>query len=249
MSTNFVVMKGISKRFGAVVALNKVDLKLDHGEVLGLVGDNAAGKSTLMKILSGKYQPDSGEIIIDDHQKSFTGPNEARRFGIEMVYQDFALIPELSVTRNIFLGREKTRRRFGISTLDDRAMDLQTHTHLENLGLRIPPVSSAVRELSGGQQQAVAIARATAFNSKLVIMDEPTANLGATAIEKVRKTILKLKENGIAVIIISHRIEDILAVGDRLMVLRQGRMVGSRTVEDTDAKKIVHMIVTGEAQD
>jgi len=249
MSKNFVVMKGISKRFGAVVALNKVDLKLDHGEVLGLVGDNAAGKSTLMKILSGKYQPDSGEIIIEDHQKRFTGPIEARRFGIEMVYQDFALVPELSVTKNIFLGREKTRLRFGIRTLDDRAMDLEAHTHLENLGLRIPPVTSAVRELSGGQQQAVAIARATAFNSKLVIMDEPTANLGATAIEKVRKTILKLKENGIAVIIISHRIEDILAVGDRLMVLKQGRLVGSQAVVETDTKKIVHMIVTGEVQD
>jgi len=249
MSANFVEMKGISKRFGAVTALNNVDLKLGQGEILGLVGDNAAGKSTLMKILSGNYQPDKGEIIIDGNQKRFTGPIDARRFGIEMVYQDFALIPELSVTRNIFLGREKTNRLFGIETLDDKGMDLQAHSHLENLGLRIPPVSSAVRELSGGQQQAVAIARATGFDAKLVIMDEPTANLGATAIEKVRKTILKLKENGIAVIIISHRIEDILAVGDRLMVLRQGRMVGTQKVDDTDTKKIVHMIVTGEAQD
>ena len=249
MSANYVEMKGISKRFGAVIALDNVDLKLGQGEILGLVGDNAAGKSTLMKILSGNYQPDNGEIIIDGHQKRFTRPIDARRFGIEMVYHDFALIPELSVTRNIFLGREKTNRLFGIKTLDDKGMDLQAHSHLENLGLRIPPVSSSVRELSGGQQQAVAIARATGFDAKLVIMDEPTANLGATAIEKVRKTILKLKENGIAVIIISHRIEDILAVGDRLMVLRQGRMVGSQAVDDTDKKKIVHMIVTGEAQD
>ena len=249
MSANYVEMKGISKRFGAVIALDNVDLKLGQGEILGLVGDNAAGKSTLMKILSGNFQPDNGEIIIDGHQKRFTRPIDARRFGIEMVYQDFALIPELSVTRNIFLGREKTNRLFGIKTLDDKGMDLQAHSHLENLGLRIPPVSSSVRELSGGQQQAVAIARATGFDAKLVIMDEPTANLGATAIEKVRKTILKLKENGIAVIIISHRIEDILAVGDRLMVLRQGKMVGSQAVNDTDTKKIVHMIVTGETQD
>ena len=248
-NSNFIEMRGISKRFGSVIALCDVNLSLARGEVLGLVGDNAAGKSTLMKILSGNYQPDSGEIFVDSESKRFNKPVDARRFGIEMVYQDFALIPELSVTRNIFLGREITKRSMGIKTLDDKAMDRRAHSHLETLGLRIPPVSSAVRELSGGQQQAVAIARATAFNAKLVIMDEPTANLGASAIEKVRETILRLKTKGISVIIISHRLEDILTVGDRLLVMKQGKAVGIRKVKDTDTKKIVHMIVTGENKD
>ena len=232
MSANYVEMKGISKRFGAVIALDNVDLKLGQGEILGLVGDNAAGKSTLMKILSGNYQPDNGEIIIDGHQKRFTRPIDARRFGIEMVYQDFALIPELSVTRNIFLGREKTNRLFGIKTLDDKGMDLQAHSHLENLGLRIPPVSSSVRELSGGQQQAVAIARATGFDAKLVIMDEPTAALGPEETAKVGDLIHNLKKQNITIILISHDIHDVFDYSDRVAVLKNGALVGKRLIKD-----------------
>ncbi len=246
MKTPLVTMKGISKRFGAVIALSKVDLTLNHGEVLGLVGDNAAGKSTLVKILSGAYQSDSGEIFIEGQLQRFSGPMEARSFGIEMVYQDFALVPELSVMQNIFLGREIVGGRFGIKYLDKREMDRQSNRHLDSLGLRIPPVSSAVRELSGGQQQAVAIARATGFAAKAIIMDEPTANLGAPAIEKVRKTILRLKNNGVSIIIISHRLEDIFAVGDRVMVLKRGKLVGTRLVCDTEQSEVLHMIVAGE---
>jgi len=246
VNTPLVTMKGISKRFGAVIALSKVDLTLNHGEVLGLVGDNAAGKSTLMKILSGAYQSDGGEILIEGQLQRFSGPMEARSFGIEMVYQDFALVPELSVTQNIFLGREIVRGRFGVKRLDKREMDRQSNSHLNSLGLRIPPVSSAVRELSGGQQQAVAIARATGFAANVIIMDEPTANLGAPAIEKVRKTILRLKNSGISIIVISHRLEDIFAVGDRVMVLKRGKLVGTRLVCDTEQSEILHMIVAGE---
>jgi len=241
----FIAMHGITKRFGGVVALRGVDLEVGHGEVLGLVGDNAAGKSTLMKILSGAYQPDNGTIGIDGRDVTFAGPEAARALGIEMVYQDFALVPELSVTQNIFLGREITRRRFGISTLDQRQMAKRARELFERIGIRIPPVTTPVRALSGGQQQAVAIARATGFDCRLVIMDEPTANLGASAIDKVRETITRLKAQDIAVILISHRLEDIFAVGDRFVVMKHGRIVAERAVADTHADEIVSMIVAG----
>jgi len=238
-------MQGIAKRFGGVVALRGVDLQVGHGEVLGLVGDNAAGKSTLMKILSGAYQPDRGTIRIDGRNVTFAGPQEARALGLEMVYQDFALVPELSVTQNIFLGREITKRRLGVSTLDQREMAKRARELFERLGIRIPPVTTPVRALSGGQQQAVAIARATGFDCRVVIMDEPTANLGASAIDKVRETITRLKAAGITVILISHRLEDVFAVGDRFVVMKHGRVVAERAVADTHADEIVAMIVAG----
>src|SRR5262249_10965475 len=159
---------------------------------------------------------------------------------------DFALVPQLTVTQNIFLGRERVRRPFGLATLDRRQMDADAEAMFRKLGLRVPSVGSPVRELSGGQQQAVAIARATAFAAKLVIMDEPTANLGASAIAKVRETIVRLKQADVAVIIISHRLEDIFTVGDRFMVMKHGHVVGSRNVSDTAPDEIVHMIVAGD---
>jgi simple sugar transport system ATP-binding protein len=245
MSPPLIEMRAISKTFGAVVALRRVDLTIDRGEVLGLVGDNAAGKSTLMKVLSGAYTPDAGEILVAGHAVRFDGPIAARAAGIEMIYQDFALIPQLTVTQNIFLGRERLHRRLGVATLDRRRMDEAAAAMFRKLGLRVPSVGSPVRELSGGQQQAVAIARATAFDARLVIMDEPTANLGASAIAKVRETIARLKADGVAVIIISHRLEDIFTVGDRFMVMKHGHVVGSRHVSDTAMDEIVHMIVAG----
>ena len=245
MRPPLVEMRGISKSFGAVAALRRVDLAVAAGEVLGLVGDNAAGKSTLMKILSGAYQPDAGEILVEGRKVEFDGPIAARAAGIEMIYQDFALVPQLTVTQNIFLGREKLHRHLGIATLDRRAMDEAAEAMFGRLGLRIPSVGSPVRELSGGQQQAVAIARATGFDAKLVIMDEPTANLGASAIAKVRETISRMKASGVAVIIISHRLEDIFTVGDRLLVMKHGHVVRSRSVTDTATGEIVHMIVAG----
>ena len=245
MAMPLVEMRQISKRFGAVTALRAVSLSVDHGEVVGLVGDNAAGKSTLMKILAGAYTPDGGEILIEGAPVRFNGPIAARDAGIEMIYQDYALVPELTVTQNIFLGRERTRRRLGVQTLDKKAMNAEAEAMFGKLGLRVPAVTSSVRALSGGQQQAVAIARATAFSAKLVIMDEPTANLGASAIDKVRETIQRLKASGVAVVIISHRLEDIFTVGDRMVVMKHGQLVGSRAVDDTETGEIVHMIVAG----
>jgi ABC-type sugar transport system ATPase subunit len=240
-----VAMQGIEKTFGAVRALRGVDFIVLPGEVVGLVGDNAAGKSTLMKILSGSYVPDRGEIRIDGTLARFDGPMAARAAGIEMVYQDFALVPELSVTQNIFLGREFVRRRLGIGLLDKGGMDRRARELLTRLGLRVPPVDTPVRALSGGQQQAVAIARATAFDARLVILDEPTANLGATAIAKVRETIAGLKRHGVAVVVISHRLEDVMETADRVVVMKHGQVVGDRAVRDTAADEIVHMIVAG----
>ncbi len=246
MSDHLVEMRLISKSFGAVVALRQVSFALDAGEVVGLVGDNAAGKSTLMKILSGAYTPDSGEILLDGHPCHFDSPMAARAAGIEMVYQDFALVPELSVTQNIFLGRELLHRGLRSRFLDKRTMSERATHLIERLGLRVPPGDTPVRAISGGQQQAVAIARATAFDARLVIMDEPTANLSAAAIGKVREAIGNLKSHGVAVVIISHRIEDILETADRAVVLKRGQVVGERRVADTGSDEILHMIVAGQ---
>jgi simple sugar transport system ATP-binding protein len=245
VSAPFVAMRHISKTFGAVRALRRVDFEVAQGEIVGLVGDNAAGKSTLMKVLTGVYTPDAGEVLIDGRPVRFVSPMDARAAGIEMVYQDFALVPELSVTQNIFLGHEVMRGFIGLRFLDQQAMAKQASELFGRLGLRIPPLDTPVRGLSGGQQQAVAVARATAFDAKLVIMDEPTANLGATAIAKVRETIGRLKAQGVAVTLISHRLEDVFTTADRVVVMKHGHIVGSRRVADTAADEVLHMIVAG----
>jgi len=204
-----VEMKDIRKNFGAVQALKGVDLILNHNQVLGLIGDNAAGKSTLMKVLSGAYVADEGNILFEGQPVHIAKPEDSRHLGIEMVYQDFALAGNIDVAGNIFLGRERTLGGLGkvLRVMDRRGMNQDD-------------------ELSGGQRQAVAIGRATAFNAKAVIMDEPTASLSVSAIEKVLELIKQLKDHHVAVIIISHRLEDILTVSDRIMVLRLGRRVG-----------------------
>ncbi len=246
MTTPLIEMRDITKTFGAVVALRHVSLTVQAAEIVGLVGDNAAGKSTLMKILAGVLKPDVGEILLNGNQVQFDGPMDARASGIEMVYQDFALVPELSVTQNIFLGRELTGGGFRSRFLDNRRMNERAAHLIERLGLRIPPVDTPVRAISGGQQQAVAIARATAFEARLVIMDEPTASLGASAIEKVRQSLVQLKNHGVAVIVISHRLEDIISTADRVVVLKHGHLVGERPVAETHGDELLYMIVAGK---
>lgn len=223
-----VEMKGIRKNFGAVQALKGVDLTLHHNEVLGLVGDNAAGKSTLMKVLSGAYVADEGDILLEGERATITKPEDSRHLGIEMVYQDFALAGNIDVAGNIFLGRERTLGGLGklLQILNRRRMNEESRELLGRLRIEVESVRQKVNELSGGQRQAVAIGRATAFNAKVVIMDEPTASLSVAAIEKVLELIKQLKEHQVSVIIISHRLEDILTVSDRVMVLRLGRRVG-----------------------
>ena len=219
-------MRNIKKNFAAVQALRGVDLTLHHNEVLGLVGDNAAGKSTLMKVLSGAYMPDEGEIFIDGNKIHLSNTLDARRIGIEMVYQDLALANNLDITANVFLGRESVSTQIGpFGVMDNHRMEQEADRLLDRLKIDIPSVRLLVERLSGGQRQAVAIARATAFNSKVIIMDEPTAALSVAAISKVLDLVRELKSQGASIIIISHRLEDIYSVCDRMMVMRQGRKV------------------------
>ena len=225
--TPIVEMQDIQKNFGAVRALRGVNLNLYQNEVLGLVGDNAAGKSTLMKVLSGAYIPDKGQIKINGEIVEINSPLDSRNLGIEMVYQDFMLADNLDVASNVFLGHEAVRWKFGpLRILDKKLMEQDTRELIDRLKIDISSVRLKVQNLSGGQRQTVAIGRATAFDARVIIMDEPTAALSVAAIDKVIDLIQQLKEQGASIIIISHRLEDIFRCGDRVMVLRHGRKVG-----------------------
>ncbi|MDB4872750.1 MAG: transporter related protein, partial [Gemmatimonadales bacterium] len=214
MPEDRVVMRNIRKRYGMVEALRGVTLRVGVGEVVGLVGDNAAGKSTLMKILAGAVIPDSGEILFGHRQVSFSSPRDARQIGIEMVYQDLALCDDIDVAGNLFLGREP-RRAAGM-LLDTRRMHAEARAHLDALNIRIPLTDIPVRDLSGGQRQAVAIARAVTFDPKLLIMDEPTAALAVAEVETVLKLITTVAERGMSVIRNTHRLQDLIRICDRL---------------------------------
>ena len=239
--TPLVEMRAISKAFGAIQALKDVDLRLMPGEILGLVGDNSAGKSTLMKVLSGAYQRDSGEIQIEGEPTHFRNPHESRVRGIEMIYQDFALCGNMDIASNMFLGRWPKRGLF----VDRRRMEAEAAAVLKKLKVDVTSVRLKVESLSGGRQQSVAIARAIVSNPKVVILDEPTANLSVTATAQLLDTMLELKSHGVAQIIISHRLNDIFAVGDRVMVLKRGRLVGDRAIKQTSEDEVLGMIVQG----
>lgn len=235
-----VEMRGISKRFGAVQALQDVHLTLYPSEVLGLVGDNSAGKSTLMKILAGAYQPDGGQIFFQGVPVTLGSPRDARALGIAMVYQDFALAENMDVAQNIFLGRWPGR-----FVVNRRAMDEAARMVLEELGIEIPFLRQPVAGLSGGRKQAVAIARAFSASPKVLIMDEPTANLSQVAAQHVMEMVRTLKAKGVSVIIINHRIEEVFDVADRIAVLKHGRNVGTRVTSQTDPDEILELIITG----
>jgi simple sugar transport system ATP-binding protein len=236
-----VEMRQVDKSFGAVRALHHVDLVLYPGEILGLVGDNSAGKSTLMKILTGAYQRDTGEILVAGKSVHFKSPHESRDVGIEMIYQDFALCGNMDVGQNIFLGRWPRRGLF----VDRRRMYAEAESVLQRLKVDVNSVYQRVESLSGGRQQSVAIARAISFEPRVVILDEPTANLSVTATDRLLETMLELKKHGVAQIIISHRLVDIFAVGDRVMVLKRGENVGDRYIKNTDEQEILKIIVSG----
>jgi simple sugar transport system ATP-binding protein len=239
--TPIVEMRGVDKSFGAVNALRGVDLVLFPGEILGLVGDNSAGKSTLMKILTGAYQRDNGEILIAGAPVHFKSPHESRDVGIEMIYQDFALCGNMDVGQNIFLGRWPRKGPF----IDRKAMYSEADAVLKRLKVDVNSVYQRVESLSGGRQQSVAIARAISFNPRVVILDEPTANLSVMATERLLETMLELKKHGVAQIIISHRLQDIFLVGDRVMVLKRGENVGDRYIKYTTQQEVLGLIVSG----
>jgi simple sugar transport system ATP-binding protein len=240
-----IEMRGITKSFGAVQALRGADLKLMPNEVLGLVGDNAAGKSTLMKTLTGVHRPDSGELFFEGKPVIFDSPRASRAHGIEMIYQNLALAPNLDVVANVFLGREKTHEFLSrwLHWLDEKSMENDTRNLMDKLRINISSVRTNVERMSGGQQQAVAIARAVAFQARVVIMDEPTASLAVKEVGKVLDLIKNLRDSGVAVIIISHRLQDIFTVADRIMVLRGGQSVADHRVADTSMDDVVKYII------
>ncbi|HZP18690.1 MAG TPA: ATP-binding cassette domain-containing protein [Bauldia sp.] len=236
-----IEMRHIDKSFGAVRALFDVSLVLYPGEILGLVGDNSAGKSTLMKILTGAYQRDAGECLVAGQPVHFRSPHESRDRGIEMIYQDFALCGNMDVGQNIFLGRWPRRGIF----VNRRRMYEEANVVLKRLKVDVNSVYQRVESLSGGRQQSVAIARAISFDPKVVILDEPTANLSVMATERLLETMVELKKQGVAQIIISHRLQDIFAVGDRVMVLKRGENVGDRYIRNTTEHEVLGLIVSG----
>jgi D-xylose transport system ATP-binding protein len=241
--TPVLELRGITKTFGSVEALSDVDLEVRQGEVMALVGDNGAGKSTLIKTIAGIHAADSGEILFEGNTVSVSGPKDAARLGIEVVYQDLALCDNLDVVQNMFLGREAHNP---VQVLREPVMEQRTAETLKSLAVTtIRSVRQPVATLSGGQRQSVAVARAVMWNSKLVILDEPTAALGVAQTEQVLALVKRLGEQGLAVILISHNLHDIFAVADRITVLRLGRNAGLYERRATTQQEVVHAITAG----
>jgi simple sugar transport system ATP-binding protein len=239
-------LHGVSRAFGHVQALRDVDLDLRRGEVLGIVGDNGAGKSTLMKVIAGTVPPDAGSIHIDGRPVSIRSASDARALGIEMIYQDLALFDNLDVAANVFIGREPTVGARGVlGFMRERDMHARARDLLDRLRIRISSTRLLVEGLSGGQRQMVAVARAIAFDSRILIMDEPSAALGATESATVLDLIRGLHEHGVSVIVISHRIPEVLDIADRVVVMKGGRHVATVAAATTSVEECVNLIVSG----
>jgi ABC-type sugar transport system ATPase subunit len=245
MSEPLLSIRGLTKIFGGLVAVDNVSFDVARGEVVGLLGDNGAGKSTLIKCISGVHASEEGEILFDGAPVAFASPMDARRAGIETIYQDLALANNLDVGANIFLGREVKTRHLGglIQTLDDRHMREQSRQTLDSLQIRFPTLTEPIEKLSGGQRQAVAIARAVYWEARLMIMDEPTNNLGVPEQHKVLELIRTLKGRGVPVILITHVMPDAFAVTDRVVVMHRGRKVTEKTTARTSAEELVQYMV------
>ena len=247
MATPLVEMRGVCKRYGGVLALDAAELALWSGEIHALVGDNAAGKSTLIKILSGAVPADAGEILFAERLVEIREPRDAKRLGVETVYQDLALADNLDVPANIFLGRELSRGGLARFLLDRRRMDTEARALLERLRIRVPSLRRPVATLSGGQRQSVAIARCMYFNARVVILDEPTASLGVAETAQVHELVRDMRRHGLAVLMISHNLNHVFGVSDRITVMKGGRTVGSRLARETTPEDILRMILTGRA--
>jgi D-xylose transport system ATP-binding protein len=242
--TPLLELRGVSKHFGAVVALHEVDFKVQPGCVTALVGDNGAGKSTLIKCVAGIYRIDDGEVYFEGEQVNIHGPREAADLGIEVVYQDLALADNLDVVQNMFLGREELEP---LRTLDETTMEARAQDTLKSLSVTtIRSVRQTVAGLSGGQRQSVAVAKAVMWNSKLVILDEPTAALGVAQTRQVLDLVKRLAEQGLGVVIISHNLHDIFEVADNITVLRLGQNVAEFKRRDVTEEQVVHAITAGK---
>jgi simple sugar transport system ATP-binding protein len=241
MTEPLLEARGISKRYGNVLALDGADFSVLPGEVTALIGDNGAGKSTLVKTLSGAIRPDRGDILVEGQPVRLTSPLDARDHGIETVYQDLALAPDLDAAANLHLGRELYR--FGslqfLHVLNRPAMRQRAVAAFADLGVKLPDVSAPVGTMSGGQRQSVAVARAVLYASKVIFMDEPTAALGVVQRERVLDTIRRVRDRGISVVLISHNMPEVLAVADRVEVMRMGRRVAVYTAASSSVEELV----------
>lgn len=242
MTVPFLRATGITKRFGALTALSNVDLDIRAGEVLALLGDNGAGKSTFIKILAGAHPPSEGQILISGEPMAFSSPKDAATAGIATIFQELALSENLSIAENVFLGRELKRSVLGIPFLRRTEMRQRVNGLLKELEAHISDPEAPVGSLSGGQRQAVAICRALNLNARLVIMDEPTAALAVAETRKVLSLTRRLAERGCAVVLISHNIADVFEVADRMVVFRRGRKVAERQRNDTSPEDIISLI-------
>ncbi len=233
-------LQDIHKAFGGVVAIETFSLDLHPGEIVALVGDNGAGKSTLIKMISGVHAPTSGDIQLEGNPVTFADASGARAAGVEVVYQDLALADQQPVYMNMFLGRELTKGPLGL--LDKKSMIAETRSLVEDLDVRIPSAQAIIRDLSGGQRQGIAIARATHWASKLILLDEPTAALGVAETAKVEELIKTLRARNLAVLIVSHSLDQVFRLSDRICVLRRGQQIGVRRTSETDKNEIIAMI-------
>lgn len=234
-------LENIVKEFGAVRALDSVSLDINAGEVLGLMGDNGAGKSTLVKTIAGNFQPTSGRYTLEGQPVAFHGPADARRHGIEVVYQDLAICDNLTAAANVFLGRELMRRIGPIRVLDHGRMNIRAHEIFKELKSETRPADLVIR-MSGGQRQAVAIARTRLAQSKIVLMDEPTAAISVRQVAEVLALIRRMKEQGLSVILISHRMPDVFDVCDRVVVMRRGRKVADKPIASSSPEEVTGLI-------
>lgn len=245
--TPLLDIEHLSKSFGNVRAVIDVSIRARRGEITAIVGDNGAGKSTLIRCVVGIHRADGGRIVLDGRPVNFGNPEDARRAGIETVHQNLALVEDLTVWQNLFLNRERVRRFGPVALLARATMQRESRDMLARLAVNVPSVRARVRRLSGGQRQAVALARAASWGSKLVIMDEPTAALGVQETAKVEELILRLRDEGLGVVLISHNFDQVMRLSDQIWVMRSGRLVGGRRTDQTSGDELVGMI-TGTVQ-
>lgn len=244
-SPDVLRIESIAKSFGAVVALRDVSMRLARGEALGLVGDNGAGKSTLIKILTGFHRPDVGRIYLDGEEVALRSVTHARSLGIETVYQDLALVNEISVYKNMFLGRELVRTPFGIPLLRNREMRARAQRHLADLGVNIPSIDSNVGQLSGGQRQAIAVARSAYTDAKILLLDEPLAAMGAKEAGLIIDLVRELKARGdISIVIIAHNYAHIFDVCDRVTLLRDGKITFDKPTGETSIEELTTIVAS-----
>jgi D-xylose transport system ATP-binding protein len=244
MTTAVLSLRGVNKSFGPVHVLKDVDLDVYAGKVTALVGDNGAGKSTLIKCIAGIYNPEAGDFFFEGNKVSISGPRDATTLGIEIVYQDLALCDNLDIVHNMFLGREQKRG----PVLNESSMEALARKTLDGLSVRtVKSIRQTVASLSGGQRQTVAIARAVLWNSKVVILDEPTAALGVAQTEQVLNLVRRLADNGLAVVLISHNLNDVFEVADNIAALYLGKLAAQVDKKDVEPRQVVELITTGKS--